>query len=124
MVCLQLRGTTLGDVDAVLFDKDGTLSISEPQLLTLATARVFLCLEQAAPALPASVLPELQQLLERAYGLGAAARILLIGLGKDTLAQGQGLRPAHAHLHQGCRRSDQVVVAAGHGGDARWADRR
>ena len=48
MVCLQLRGTGLGDVDAVLFDKDGTLSISEPQLLTLAKARVFLCLEQAA----------------------------------------------------------------------------
>mgnify|MGYP003887062017 FL=1 len=42
MVCLQLRGTVLGDVDAVLFDKDGTLSISEPQLLTLAKARVFL----------------------------------------------------------------------------------
>jgi phosphoglycolate phosphatase len=69
MVCLQLRGTTLGDVDAVLFDKDGTLSISEPQLLTLAKARVFLCLEQAAAVVPSTVLPELQQLLERAYGL-------------------------------------------------------
>jgi phosphoglycolate phosphatase len=69
MVCLQLRGTVLGDVDAVLFDKDGTLSISEPQLLTLAKARVFLCLEQAAAVVPSTVLPELQQLLERAYGL-------------------------------------------------------
>ena len=48
MVRLQLRGTALGDVDAVLFDKDGTLSVSEPQLLTLAKARVFLCVEQAA----------------------------------------------------------------------------
>ena len=73
MVCLQLRGTVLGEVDAVLFDKDGTLSISEPQLLTLAKARVFLCLEQAAGVLPAIVLPDLQQLLERAYGLHAAA---------------------------------------------------
>ena len=73
MVCLQLRGTALGSVDAVLFDKDGTLSISEPQLLTLASARVFLCLEQAALALPAAVLPDLQQLLERAYGLSSAA---------------------------------------------------
>ena len=73
MVCLQLRGRTLGDVEAVLFDKDGTLSISEPQLLTLATARVFLCLEQAVGVLPAIVLPDLQQLLERAYGLHAAA---------------------------------------------------
>ncbi|MEY3964366.1 MAG: hypothetical protein RLZZ106_1621, partial [Cyanobacteriota bacterium] len=73
MVCLQLRGTTLGDVDAVLFDKDGTLSISEPQLLTLASARVFLCLEQAAAVVPEHLLPELQQLLERAYGLRDAA---------------------------------------------------
>ncbi|WP_438983496.1 HAD family hydrolase [Vulcanococcus sp.] len=71
MVCLQLRGTGLGDVDAVLFDKDGTLSISEPQLLTLAKARVFLCLEQAALCLAPLAQQELQQLLERAYGLGA-----------------------------------------------------
>jgi len=27
---LLLRGTELGAIDAVLFDKDGTLSISEP----------------------------------------------------------------------------------------------
>ncbi len=62
---LLLRGIELGDVQAVLFDKDGTLSISEPQLLTLAQARVFLCLEQVE----ASIQPELKQLLERAYGL-------------------------------------------------------
>lgn len=73
MVCLQLRGTVLGDVDAVLFDKDGTLSISEPQLLTLAQARVFLCLEQVELALDAAARLELQPLLERAYGLRAEA---------------------------------------------------
>ena len=73
MVCLQLRGTVLGDVDAVLFDKDGTLSISEPQLLTLAKARVFLCLEQAAPVLEPAARLELQPLLERAYGLRSEA---------------------------------------------------
>ena len=73
MVCLQLRGTALGAVDAVLFDKDGTLSISEPQLLTLAKARVFLCLELAAPAIAPQAKQELQHLLERAYGLGAEA---------------------------------------------------
>lgn len=66
---LHLRGTRLGDVDAVLFDKDGTLSISEPQLITLAEARVFLCLE----AVPAEHRSELQTLLERAYGLRADA---------------------------------------------------
>jgi phosphoglycolate phosphatase len=65
MPLLQLRGTGLGVVEAVLFDKDGTLSISEPQLLTLAQARVLLCLEAVAPALQAP----LQPLLERAYGL-------------------------------------------------------
>ena len=69
MACLQLRGTNLGDVDAVLFDKDGTLSISEPQLITLAEARVFLCLDQVEPAQRL----ELRGLLERAYGLRAGA---------------------------------------------------
>ena len=67
MPLLQLRGMGLGEVQAVLFDKDGTLSISEPQLLTLAHARVLLCLEAVAPALHAP----LQPLLERAYGLRA-----------------------------------------------------
>ena len=65
MPLLQLRGTGLGVVEAVLFDKDGTLSISEPQLLTLAQARVLLCLEAVAPELQAP----LQPLLQRAYGL-------------------------------------------------------
>jgi phosphoglycolate phosphatase len=65
MAKLLLRGIELGLVEAVLFDKDGTLSISEPQLITLAKARVFLCLEQVDPALR----PQLQDLLERAYGL-------------------------------------------------------
>ena len=65
MAKLLLRGIELGLVEAVLFDKDGTLSISEPQLITLAKARVFLCLEQVEPALR----PQLQDLLERAYGL-------------------------------------------------------
>jgi len=72
MARLLLRGMELGDVDAVLFDKDGTLSISEPELLTLAQARVFLCLERVPPPLR----PELERLLHRAYGLrghGSAA---------------------------------------------------
>ncbi len=65
MACLQLRGTDLGDIDAVLFDKDGTLSISEPELITLAEARVFLCLERVEPERR----PPLEHLLRRAYGL-------------------------------------------------------
>jgi phosphoglycolate phosphatase len=65
MAQLLLRGIELGEVEAVLFDKDGTLSISEPQLVTLAQARVFLCLEQVQPDLR----PSLTDLLHRAYGL-------------------------------------------------------
>jgi phosphoglycolate phosphatase len=68
MAQLLLRGTVLGEVQAVLFDKDGTLSISEPHLITLAEARVFLCLERLPPALHA----ELRPLLLRAYGLRLA----------------------------------------------------
>jgi phosphoglycolate phosphatase len=69
MAWLQLRGIDLGEVDAVLFDKDGTLSVSEPQLITLAEARVFLCLEQVA----LQRRHELQGLLHRAYGLRPGA---------------------------------------------------
>jgi phosphoglycolate phosphatase-like HAD superfamily hydrolase len=69
MAQLLLRGTVLGDVKAVLFDKDGTLSISEPQLITLAEARVFLCLQRV----PQDLQTELRALLLRAYGLKQAS---------------------------------------------------
>lgn len=69
MAQLLLRGTVLGEVRVVLFDKDGTLSISEPELITLAEARVFLCLER----LPAALHAELRPLLRRAYGLRPSA---------------------------------------------------
>jgi len=65
---LLLRGKLLGDVKGVLFDKDGTLSVSEPELITLAKARVFLCLERVPAELGAELLP----LLLRAYGLRQA----------------------------------------------------
>ncbi|MEA5392804.1 HAD family hydrolase [Cyanobium gracile UHCC 0139] len=76
MVHLSLRGTPLpcGDrpLEAVLFDKDGTMSHSEPMLVALAQARVFHCL--ALAGLAASD-PErhhdLGGLLHRAYGLSA-----------------------------------------------------
>jgi phosphoglycolate phosphatase len=65
MAELLLRGVALGTVKGVLFDKDGTLSISEPELITLAEARVFLCVERVPQPLRA----ELRSLLLRAYGL-------------------------------------------------------
>lgn len=66
---LLLRGQPLGAVDAVLFDKDGTLSISEPALISLACSRIVLCLEQVASPLR----PSLRDLLERAYGISRSA---------------------------------------------------
>lgn len=79
MAQLLLRGHTLADangnphrIDAVLFDKDGTLSISEPMLHALASARVFharLLLQQRHSDLPAGSADALADLLQRAYGL-------------------------------------------------------
>jgi phosphoglycolate phosphatase len=70
MVNLFLRGEPLlfadspAEIHAVLFDKDGTMSKSEPQLLALATARLKHCL-----ALAGRRQEDLEDLLRRAYGL-------------------------------------------------------
>jgi phosphoglycolate phosphatase len=56
----------------MLFDKDGTISHSEPMLQILATERLRHCLHLAAPHLTQPPrLAELPDLLARAYGLGA-----------------------------------------------------
>jgi len=77
MAHLLLRGAPLAlptgniaRIEAVLFDKDGTLSHSEPMLLALARARVQQCLALAAEA-SGDPLPntQLEQLLNRSYGL-------------------------------------------------------
>ncbi|MCP9841590.1 HAD-IA family hydrolase [Synechococcus sp. J7-Johnson] len=65
MVQLFLRGQPLGSVEAILFDKDGTLSLSEPGLLALSRARLKACLEHV----PEAHRCQFQDLLERAYGL-------------------------------------------------------
>ena len=79
MAHLLLRGEPIGGADqpirAVLFDKDGTLSISEPMLHALAEARVFHCqrlLVEQHPDIAPAVRGELDDLLRRAYGLDAA----------------------------------------------------
>jgi phosphoglycolate phosphatase len=71
-----LRGAPIGPagqpIEAVLFDKDGTLSISEPMLHALAEARVFHChrlLRKWHPELSVETLGQLDDLLRRAYGL-------------------------------------------------------
>lgn len=62
---LHLRGEPLGVVSAVLFDKDGTLSHSEPRLTLQAQWRIALCLESVNEDLRA----HLSTLLEQAYGI-------------------------------------------------------
>ena len=74
MVLLSLRGNPLpcGDrpLEAVLFDKDGTMSHSEPMLVTLAQARVFHCLDLAdLDTNDPERHRDLGALLHRAYGL-------------------------------------------------------
>jgi phosphoglycolate phosphatase len=75
---LLLRGEPIGEanqpIQAVLFDKDGTLSISEPMLHALAEARVFHCLELLSlqhPELSPLQRADCEHLLRRAYGLQA-----------------------------------------------------
>jgi phosphoglycolate phosphatase len=67
---LALPTGGIARIEAVLFDKDGTLSHSEPMLLALARARVQQCLGLAAEASgEPGPDPQLEHLLNRAYGL-------------------------------------------------------
>jgi phosphoglycolate phosphatase len=74
MACLMLRGEPLmsagapADIAAVLFDKDGTMSRSEPHLLSLATTRLRHCVRLHGPSRG----EELSALLTRTYGLHPA----------------------------------------------------
>ena len=75
MIYLNLRGQVLpcpGDeraIRAVLFDKDGTMSHSEPMLTALAESRILHCLEQTVGSSAPGRSEELKDLLHRAYGL-------------------------------------------------------
>ena len=69
MAHLNLRGRRIGPIDGVLFDKDGTLSHSEPQLKILADARIAEAKRQfAAQGASGNDLNELEGLLVRTYG--------------------------------------------------------
>jgi phosphoglycolate phosphatase len=80
---LLLRGFPLGppgwEIEAVLFDKDGTISHSEPMLEALASERLRHCLQLVAPRIDACCNGELRDLLARAYGT-VAGRIDPAGL--------------------------------------------
>ncbi|QNI57509.1 putative phosphoglycolate phosphatase [Synechococcus sp. BIOS-U3-1] len=69
MAHLKLKGRALGSVQGVLFDKDGTLSHSEPRLIELADARIEEARRQlSSKGASATMLQELNDLLARTYG--------------------------------------------------------
>lgn len=69
MAHLKLKDRALGSVQGVLFDKDGTLSHSEPRLIELADARIEEAGRQfSSQGASATVLQELDDLLARTYG--------------------------------------------------------
>lgn len=124
MALLLLRGKPIGEVEAVLFDKDGTLSISEPMLQALASARVVhglkLLGERHGP-LHASEGSRARELLRQAYGLrdqgidpagttavacrehnliSTATALAQVGLGwPEALELSQAVFAATDHLH-------------------------
>ena len=69
MAHLSLRGHSLGLIHGVLFDKDGTLSHSEPHLIELADARIDEILRVfASRGASSETQAQLQGLLKRAMG--------------------------------------------------------
>ncbi|MFL0792127.1 MAG: HAD family hydrolase [Prochlorococcus sp.] len=72
MAKLLLRGLPVGTIRGVLFDKDGTLSHSEPGLIKLAEARLdqAVCCFQGKQA-NAERIAKLRGMLAEAYGLSA-----------------------------------------------------
>ncbi len=69
MAHLSLRGHSLGLIQGVLFDKDGTLSHSEPHLIQLADARTNEIIRVfASRGASSDVQAELKGLLQRAMG--------------------------------------------------------
>ena len=68
MAQLLLEGHPIGTIQGVLFDKDGTLSHSEPHLLDLAERRISAAVGLWS-ATRGSSTKDLRQLLSRAFGL-------------------------------------------------------
>ena len=71
MAQLLLRGECLGDFDGVLFDKDGTLSHSEPRLIEQGHSRIAAAWNVSARKSqpPASRWSSSKKMMQQAYGL-------------------------------------------------------
>ena len=69
MATLLLKGTPIGNIDGVLFDKDGTLSHSEPLLIDLAERRIRTSVALWKDTKGRLDSDQLASTLQRAYGL-------------------------------------------------------
>jgi phosphoglycolate phosphatase len=69
MATLLLRGQPIGSIHGVLFDKDGTLSHSEPHLLDLFERRLAVICDLWRDAKGAAHLSELDTTLRQAFGI-------------------------------------------------------
>jgi phosphoglycolate phosphatase len=69
MATLLLKGTPISSIDGVLFDKDGTLSHSEPHLLALAEERINRAVEIGQDQAPPLDAFALRDTLRRAFGV-------------------------------------------------------
>tara|TARA_Y100001968_G_scaffold136503_1_gene124636 strand:- start:84762 stop:85535 length:774 start_codon:yes stop_codon:yes gene_type:complete len=69
MANFSLRGKLIGNIKAVLFDKDGTLTNSEFHLLSLANARVLAVKKRLKESIDDEQLTIINNLLEKIYGL-------------------------------------------------------
>ena len=90
MAQLLLRGTPIGTIDGVLFDKDGTLSHSEPHLLDLAERRINAALNLWSET-RGTPDPNLRTTLSRAFGLERVGALhpggtLAVAARQDNLA--------------------------------------
>ena len=69
MAALLLKGVPIASVEGVLFDKDGTLSHSEPSLLDLAERRIKAGIELWGQAGDHSQCKRLEETLRQAFGI-------------------------------------------------------
>ena len=90
MAQLLLRETPIGTIDGVLFDKDGTLSHSEPHLLDLAERRISAALSLWSET-RGTPDPNLHTTLSRAFGVEPGGALhpggtLAVAARQDNLA--------------------------------------
>jgi len=113
MAELLLRGQSIGTFKGVLFDKDGTLSHSEPQLVKLADDRIDQALERWKGRSQSGLSGrELEQRLRRAFGRLAdgldPAGTLAVAARRDNLTS-----MATVLCLEGCSWPEAIEIATG-----------